>query len=195
MKKGYIAGAALLFLFSCGTNTVPQNVTQEDSVKISVEVDPADGVQIVVDSSVFEKNVDTTTQTKPTTKSEKPASITKSKPEKPVLNGDWILEKVYNAKEPFKHLFPNGAPTISFDEKESSVSGKNGCNSYGGPYSFPKSGGIKFGDMFSTRMHCEGVQEHLFMTSLNLADDYSFDEKGNLILKNNTEPLLLFKRK
>ena len=52
--------------------------------------------------------------------------------EKDALQGAWELNYTSGPRIAFSGLYPNVAPTITFDLKENRVSGKNSCNSYSG---------------------------------------------------------------
>lgn len=198
MIKPILFSTTLLFFVACGENktTVADTIPPPPTATIPEKVDGSITVPDTLPPQVLpeaEKKV----EEKVIEKTERPTKNTETKqttkPGKPVLHGSWTLEKVYGAKEPFNMLFPNDAPDITFDLKTNTISGKNGCNSYNGPFQL-KNGILSFGDMISTRMFCSGVNEKLFMTTLKMANNYRIDEDGKLRLKLDDGDLMLFKR-
>ena len=197
MIKPILFSTSLLFFAACGSNTNPPETPTQPTAVIPEQVD---GVVATPDTlpaevlpeaeKVIEKEVEKPTSKPNTSKAEKPTA----KPGKTSIHGSWTLEKVYGAKEPFNMLFPNQAPDVTFDLKTNTLSGKNGCNSYNGPFSL-KNGVLTISEMITTRMFCEGVKESLFMTTLKMANNYRVDENGKLILKLDEENLMLFKAK
>jgi heat shock protein HslJ len=129
-----------------------------------------------------EKQVDTNTPSVSTT-----TSVT-SNPNKPLEPYDakrleskswtWIAVTyndgtVISPKEnlPFSITFKNdGTFTATTD-----------CNSLGGKFTAAE-GAIKFSEMYSTRMLCEGSQEEDFKKVLSRAAGYLFTERGELVL-------------
>jgi heat shock protein HslJ len=74
-----------------------------------------------------------------------------------------------------------GAFTLTFAD-ESSVQVTTDCNNMRGSYTVDEHR-IEFGQMASTRMHCEGSQEQLFAGMLENVTSYFIDEEGRLILE------------
>lgn len=56
------------------------------------------------------------------------------------------------------------------------------CNSMGGSYVVGAGGALTLGEMFSTKMYCEGSQEADFAQLLGETSKYRFTSKGELIL-------------
>lgn len=125
-----------------------------------------------------------------TTEARPPADNKQAKPQKPTLHGSWELEKVYGAKEPFTHLFPQAKPTAVFDLRTNTVNGNNGCNSYNGPISL-RTNTLTISDLVSTKKLCPGVNEQLFMTTIKMTNSYRIDD-GKLILMMDDTDLLAF---
>ena len=194
MIKPILFSTAIFLLVSCGSNTTPPPEVTPTPTEIVPE--KVDGPAVVKDTLpkeeipvVKEKVVEK--ETKPA-KSNKPSETkAATKPAaQATLHGSWTLDKVYGAKEPFKILFPNKIPDITFDLKTSALNGNNGCNSYNGPFEL-KNGVLKIGDMMSTRMYCEGVKESLFMTTLKMANTYRMED-NNLVLMLDNDDLMRF---
>jgi len=193
MIKPILFSTAILLLVSCGANNAPPPEVTPAPTEIIPE--KVDGPAVVQDTlpkaeiaAAEEKVVEKENKAALPTKNNESKAATK--PGKPTLHGSWTLDKVYGAKEPFKILFPNKIPDITFDLKTNSLNGNNGCNSYNGPFEL-KNGILKIGDMMSTRMYCEGVKESLFMTTLKMANGYKM-ENNNLVLMLDSEDLMRF---
>lgn len=201
MIKPILFSATILLFISCGSTntnppveptptraeTLPENVDGTADVKDSLPPQALPDAEKAIDLKDKEQKPSTAPAKTKDTKTEAKAG-------KPTLHGSWVLEKIYGAKEPFKILFPTKTPNITFDLKENTVSGNNGCNSYNGPFRL-KNGVLTISDLMSTRMFCEGVKEQLFMTTLKMTNSYKIDENGKLILLLDEEPLMGFKAK
>jgi putative lipoprotein len=75
-----------------------------------------------------------------------------------LANTEWQLVQ-YGTPDAFMDVIGDTPVTLKFD-REGTISGSGGCNSYGGTYSI-LDGNITFRDVFSTEMACmaEGVME------------------------------------
>jgi heat shock protein HslJ len=69
---------------------------------------------------------------------------------------------------------------IKFNEK-GEFNGITDCNSFFGEYEVGESS-IIFSKIASTKMYCEESQEQDFIATLNEAEEFKFDESGNLVL-------------
>jgi heat shock protein HslJ len=88
--------------------------------------------------------------------------------------------------------YGNGAPTIMFST-DNKISGKGGCNSYGGSYNLNNEGGLNMSQIMSTKMYCENAKgEAKFMELLSIADAAKI-EKDKLTLVRNVTSVLVFK--
>ena len=97
------------------------------------------------------------------------------------LEGTWELNYVTGPRIAFDGLYPNTKPTITFNLKESSVSGSNSCNRYSGKLNV-EGNKISFKDpMAMTRMFCSGEGENIYMSTLQKIDSYSISEDGKTL--------------
>ena len=74
-----------------------------------------------------------------------------------------------------------GAFTLSLGT-DGKAGGKTDCNGYFASYQIGTDGVIKFDNMGSTMMFCEGSQEAVFTGELGQANHYMTDATGNLVL-------------
>lgn len=162
--------AALVLMVSCGT--AKKTDEKEKPVTRTEDLKPANPQEVTVEGAGTTPDNGT-------------------KPGKPVLQGSWQLEKVYGAKEPFNMLFPGKVPTATFDLRNYTLTGNNGCNQYNGPFTL-RNGVLGIGDMMATKMFCEGVKEQLYMTTLKMANGYKF-EGDKLVLTLDGEGLMAFR--
>jgi heat shock protein HslJ len=98
------------------------------------------------------------------------------------LEGTWQLKYITGPRIAFNGLFPENKPTITFDLKESRVSGNNSCNDYSGSL-IVKGNQINFKDskMIATMMACQGKGEQVFMSTLGKINTYSISEDGKIL--------------
>lgn len=73
-----------------------------------------------------------------------------------------------------------GVFKVSFGE-DGSFAVATDCNRAGGSYTSTRET-LTFGDMFSTKMYCEGAQEEVFTALLSDVTEYHFTSKGELVL-------------
>jgi len=107
------------------------------------------------------------------------------------LNGTWVLEEFIGKDRSMKSLndrFPNMKPTITFDN--GTLSGSNGCNKISGQYTVAGES-IKMGNIVSTRMFCDGVDEAPFNERLQAVSRFEI-EKGKLVLYANGAKTMTF---
>ena len=101
--------------------------------------------------------------------------------QKAALQGAWELNYISGPRIAFSGLYPNDVPTITFDLKQSRVSGKNSCNSYSGALN-ADGNKISFkGPMALTKMFCPGEGENVYMNTLEKIDSYSISEDGKTL--------------
>jgi len=107
------------------------------------------------------------------------------------LNGTWVLEEFIGVDRSAKTLdqrFPNAKPTVTFENGK--ISGSNGCNNLTGGYvAIGKT--IKMGNIATTRMACDGVDENAFNNRFNSIDSYEIIN-GKLVLYANGVKAMTF---
>jgi len=97
------------------------------------------------------------------------------------LEGTWELNYITGPRIAFGGLYPNQKPTITFNLKESNVSGRSSCNSYSGKLNVDGNK-ISFKDpMAMTKMFCPGEGENIYMKTLEKIDSYSISEDGKTL--------------
>lgn len=96
------------------------------------------------------------------------------------LNGTWRLDHLGGTAIALDELFPNEKPTITFDVAGLRVSGSGGCNRYTGDFSVDNHT-IQFGQIASTRMFCQGVQEDAYFQTLAKINRFSIGEGGTTL--------------
>lgn len=93
------------------------------------------------------------------------------------LNGTWRLDYIGGVASTLDELFPNEKPSITFDAGQLRVSGHGGCNRYSGSFDVDDHT-ISFGEMASTRMFCQGVQEEVYLQALRKINTFSVGDNG-----------------
>lgn len=98
------------------------------------------------------------------------------------VEGTWELDFIAAPGKVLQDLYPGEKPTLSYAAKDHQVSGKNGCNNYGGPANFSE-GKVHFetGKFISTRMFCPGDGEKHYMQQLARITGYSVSEDGKTL--------------
>ncbi len=76
-----------------------------------------------------------------------------------------------------------GVFSVAFSRAEKSFSVRTDCNSMGGSYMTGADGALTLGEMFSTKMYCEGSQEMDFAQALQEVASYRFTSRGELVLE------------
>jgi heat shock protein HslJ len=108
-------------------------------------------------------------------------SVKTANSQKAALQGAWELNYITGPRIAFAGLYPDNKPTITFNLKETSVSGKNSCNSYAGKLNADESK-INFKEpMMVTKMFCPGEGENFYMNTLQKIDSYSVSEDGKTL--------------
>lgn len=108
-------------------------------------------------------------------------SVKTANSQKVALQGAWELNYISGPRIAFAGLYPDNKPTITFNLKETSVSGKNSCNSYAGKLNVDGSK-ISFKEpMMVTKMFCPGEGENVYMNTLQKIDSYSVSEDGKTL--------------
>jgi heat shock protein HslJ len=97
---------------------------------------------------------------------------------------EWTVEKITELSDiKFKTQFPKGPPTLVLNQRENTINGTTGCNSYFGSFKLGKNEQISFPEPIgATRMFCEGVNEQLFTNLLHQTHKFEITNKQKLIL-------------
>lgn len=93
----------------------------------------------------------------------------------------WTWERTIYSNDTVETPNEAGAFTLTFTD-EGQVQVGTDCNNMRGSYSVDQHR-IEFGQLASTRMHCEGSQEQLFADMLQNVTSYFIDDDGRLILE------------
>lgn len=108
-------------------------------------------------------------------------SVKTGNSQKAALQGAWELNYISGPRIAFAGLYPDNKPTITFNLKETTVSGRNSCNSYAGKLNVNGSK-ISFKEpMMVTKMFCPGEGENVYMNTLQKIDSYSVSEDGKTL--------------
>jgi len=102
-----------------------------------------------------------------------------------LLEGIWELDYLSGTKVAFENLYVDKKPFLSFNTKDSRVSGNSSCNSFTGNITISKNY-LRFDDaMAMTKMFCPGEGESAFVDGLKKVNSYSITDNGktlNLIM-------------
>ena len=99
------------------------------------------------------------------------------------LSGTWEVSFIFGQSESFNDLFPQKKPIIKFDQKQLTVIGNTGCNSFSGSFVTDKNE-IKFSDnLLVTEMLCiDGMSgEKAFLNTMKKINSYSVSSSGNTL--------------
>lgn len=107
----------------------------------------------------------------------------------PLYETKWLLKKIYSQN---KMQEIQTKAFIKLDEEKKRAGGNGSCNTYGSSL-IVVGNSISFGNIFSTKMFCEGVQqtEDLFLRQLENVNRFAIKGK-NLLLYHDKELLLEF---
>lgn len=110
------------------------------------------------------------------------------------LEGSWQLIYITDNNLPWKQIYPNGSPTIKFDENEQRISGFAGCNNYTG--SFVAAGyTLSIPDhMAMTRKMCvDGAEgEDLFTSTIGRVTKWKMSNDSTLNLLSDDITIMRF---
>lgn len=110
-------------------------------------------------------------------KSTKNAGTTTTTADPDKLSGTWELNFITTSRMPFKDLYPDKKPTITFNVTEGKINGNTGCNTFLGSLNMDGNK-IDFTDPLAlSRMACPGQGETVFLESLKKVNTYSIDGK------------------
>ncbi len=81
----------------------------------------------------------------------------------------------------------NSGSYIEFDSTSGKVSGKGGCNGFGGTYTSETGNKLKIEGIISTKMACDHLDiENSFFRMLEKADRYTIDKGGLQLYQGNS---------
>lgn len=89
------------------------------------------------------------------------------------LNGVWVLDNLHG-KTATDANWPNGIPWMELKVNKTEMGGNTGCNVMGGNV-YASADKIYFGNIISTRMYCEGVDEMGFTQGLQSAGAWKIE--------------------
>ena len=104
------------------------------------------------------------------------------------LNKIWVLQNLHG-KTADMTTWPNGLPWMELKVNSTTMNGSTGCNTMGGSV-YATSDKIYFGNIISTRMYCEGVDETGFLDALQSSRTWTiendrlflYDAPGGVVL-------------
>lgn len=113
-----------------------------------------------------------------------------------LLEGIWELDYLSGTKVNFENLYVDKKPFLSFNTKDSRVSGNSSCNSFTGNVSVSKNY-LRFDDaMAMTKMFCPGEGESNFMDGLKRVNSFSITNNGKTLnLLTGDIAIMRFKKK
>lgn len=106
--------------------------------------------------------------------------IAVDKKEENVLNGDWELNYISGPRITFEGLYPNKKPTLTISLPDTMASGSGSCNRFRTAISIDGNN-IRFGEVASTRMYCEGDGEMVYFTTLKKINQYALSNDNNTL--------------
>ena len=113
------------------------------------------------------------------------------------LEGEWKMVR-YNFTVQIAFPIDKMEITLKVD-KNGKISGKSGCNIYGGNFTGAAGGKLKVSSLFATQMGCDSqpmMFEGYYLKTLEASDTYSFQKDGRLVLKpSGTMNSLTFERR
>jgi heat shock protein HslJ len=108
------------------------------------------------------------------------------------LNNKWVLQNL-GGKQADSTNFPHGLPEMELKTDAMAVYGNTGCNSMSGTMT-AASKTIKFSQIITTKMYCEGVNETGFLNALSNADSWTI-ENNRLFLYSGKIVAAVFRKK
>lgn len=105
------------------------------------------------------------------------------------LDGVWILKSINGADAATKFGKADVVPTLAFDITANRVSGKGGCNGYGGSFSL-NNNQLVVGELIKTQMACLNMDaENEYMKALSDTSDIALPAPDVLQLSKNGSAL------
>ena len=110
------------------------------------------------------------------------------------LIGTWKLKSITGADVSMNVLYPDKLPWFIFNEYDNKISGNTSCNLWSTTFSISNNT-IKFNKGIATKIYCDSEGESLFLKMIAKVDNYTFDSKNILCLKEGNVLLMKFTRK
>jgi len=110
------------------------------------------------------------------------------------LNGTWELNYITTSRTPFKDLYPDKTPSITFNVAEGKINGNTGCNTFIGTYTASSNMIDLSNPLALSRMACAGVGENVFVETLKKANTFSINGKTLSLMEGGTE-IMRFEKK
>ena len=110
------------------------------------------------------------------------------------LIGTWKLKSITGADVSMNVLYPDKLPWFIFNEYDNKISGNTSCNLWSTTFSISNNT-IKFNKGIATKIYCDSEGESLFLKMIERVDNYTFDSKNILCLKEGNVLLMKFTRK
>lgn len=110
-----------------------------------------------------------------------PSGSAPTTPASSIISQKWIWDKTVMSDDKVITANKPGVFSITLNT-DGNVAGTTDCNGFFASYAVGSDGVIKFDQMGSTMMFCEGSQESLFMSDIARANRYMLDSSGNLVL-------------
>ncbi len=105
-----------------------------------------------------------------------------------LMGNTWQLES-YKGKAPQDVGFTLKTPQITLDSTKHTISGNDGCNSFGGAFKLAGDT-LKMASVMSTKMYCNGVPDTDFISILSNNPTLSIDDNKLMLSQNNTVILI-----
>jgi heat shock protein HslJ len=98
-----------------------------------------------------------------------------------LINKEWVMEYMSTVSKDLKEDYPQGVPTIRFNDKGTMLHVFDGCNRLNLPVKI-EGNSIKIdGNGMSTMMYCENVRDNDFKKAISSIQTFSMNQ-GNLDL-------------
>ncbi len=110
------------------------------------------------------------------------------------LIGTWKLKSITGSDVSMNVLYPDKLPWFIFNEYDNKISGNTSCNLWSTTFSISNNT-IKFNKGIATKIYCDSEGESLFLKMIERVDNYTFDSKNILCLKEGNVLLMKFTRK
>lgn len=104
------------------------------------------------------------------------------------LKQKWMVKEIRGGDNA---MLLKKAAYITFNKEDSRGAANFGCNGMGFDYSIPSAGKIKFGNVISTMMFCEGITQMESAFSHGVKDEMSYEIKGHFLYLKDSKGVFL----